>query len=159
MNMKFSIFSAVVLMVGVFSISGVGQDKGNTLNLDIAKRAADAAELEAIRNNWHVVIAVVDAGGHPVLLKRMDGVQKASIEIAIRKAVTSVHYKRPTKIFQDRLATGENAILSLPDMMPYEGGIPIMLGGILLGAIGVSGAAPEQDGIIAQAGADAITER
>jgi len=124
--------------------------------LEDAQRIVDAAEQRAREDNWNVVIAVVDGGGHLITLRRMDGVQTASIEIAIQKARTAAFYRRSTKIFQDRLSAGENGILSLPDMMPFEGGLPIVENGIIIGAIGVSGVTAEQDGIIAQAGFEAL---
>jgi glc operon protein GlcG len=143
----------ILCVLGTLPVAA--QLTGN-LTLDDAKRIADAAEERARQNNWNVVITIVDGGGHLILLRRIDGVQTASIDIAIQKARTAVFYKRSTKIFQDRLSAGENAILSLPDMMPFEGGLPIVKDGIVIGAIGVSGVTAEQDGIIARAGVDGL---
>ncbi len=126
------------------------------LTLEDAKRIADAAEIRANQDNWTVVIAVVDEGGHLLLLRRLDGTQIGSVEIAMQKAKTAVFYKRPTKAFQDGVAAGNVGILNLPDVLPFEGGIPIMHDGKAIGAIGVSGVTAQQDGIIGQAGLDAL---
>jgi glc operon protein GlcG len=144
----------IFLIIPVKTIPQSTESDAYFLTLEQAQRIADAAEDRVRRDNWNVVIAIVDAGGHLVTLRRSDGVQTASIDIAIQKARTAAFYKRSTKIFQDRLSAGENAILSLPDMMPFEGGLPIVKNGIIIGAIGVSGVTAEQDGIIAQAGLD-----
>jgi glc operon protein GlcG len=147
----------LVLLCVSFQISLFGQSADTkALTLDNAKRIADAAELRAHENNWTVAIVVVDAGGQLILFRKIDGTQAASIDIAVQKARTAAFYKRPTKIFQDRLAAGENAILSLPDMMPFEGGLPIIHNGTVAGAIGVSGVTAEQDGTIAAAGLEAL---
>lgn len=146
--------------ISIFALSFLSlqsmETNGEYLTLEDAQRIVDAAEQRAREDNWNVVIALVDGGGHLISLRRIDGVQTASIDIAIQKARTAVFYKRPTKIFQNRLSAGENAILSLPDMMPFEGGLPIIREGVVIGAIGVSGVTAEQDGMIAQAGLDAL---
>jgi glc operon protein GlcG len=126
------------------------------LTLDDAKRIADAAEARAMEDDWTVVITIVDSGGHPILLRRIDGTQIGSVEIAIQKATTAVFYKRPTKAFQDGVAAGNTGILNLPNLLPFEGGLPIMYDEAVIGGIGVSGVTAEQDGIIAQAGIDAL---
>ena len=126
------------------------------LGLEDAKRMARAAQLRAQQDNWNVVIAVVDAGGHLICLQRMDGTQLASIEIAVKKARTSVVYKRPTSILEERVAAGNMSLLTIPDMLPFEGGLPIEHDGKIIGAIGVSGVTAQQDGIIAKAGLEAL---
>ncbi|MGC8792395.1 MAG: GlcG/HbpS family heme-binding protein [Bryobacteraceae bacterium] len=126
------------------------------LTLEAARKIAAAAEAEARRNNWRVVITVVDEGGYPVYLARMDGVQLASIEIALRKARSAALFRRPTKAFEDQLAGGRQAVLALPGALPFEGGLPIVVDGEVIGAIGVSGVASQQDGQIAKAGVDAL---
>jgi uncharacterized protein GlcG (DUF336 family) len=122
------------------------------LNLSVAKDIAQAAELEAQSHGWNVVIALVDDGGHLVYLQRMDGTQLASIAVAVEKATSAVHFKRPTKAFEESLAGGRQAILSLPGALPVEGGLPLVYRGEIIGAIGVSGVQSDQDGVIAQAG-------
>lgn len=126
------------------------------LTLEAARKVAAAAEAEARKNNWNVVIAVVDEGGHLIYLQRMDGVQIASIEIALLKARSAALYRRPTKTFEDQLAGGRQAILALPGAAPFEGGLPILADGQVVGAIGVSGVTAQQDGQIAKAGVDAL---
>ncbi|MBI4611755.1 MAG: heme-binding protein [Candidatus Rokubacteria bacterium] len=126
------------------------------LTLEAAKKIAAAAEAEAMKNNWRVVIAIVDDGGHLTYLQRIDETQTGSIRVAIEKARTAVAYKRPTKVFEDLVAGGRNVILSLPGAMPIEGGLPLVVDGKVVGAIGVSGVTAQQDGIIAKAGVDAF---
>ncbi len=126
------------------------------LTLEGAKKIAAAAEAEARKNNWNVVIAVVDDGGHLVYLQRIDGTQTGSIEVAIQKARTAQAFKRPTKVFEDAIAGGCNALIALHGALPLEGGLPIMVGGQLVGAIGVSGVKSTEDGQIAKAGADSL---
>src|SRR5882724_12623241 len=126
------------------------------LTLEAAKKVAAAAEAEARKNNWNVVIAVVDDGGHLVYLQRIDGTQTGSIEVAIQKARTAQAFKRPTKVFEDAIAGGRNALIALHGALPLEGGLPIVVGGQLVGAIGVSGVKSTEDGQIAKAGAESL---
>ena len=126
------------------------------LTLEAAKKIAAAAETEARKNNWNVVIAVVDDGGHLVYLQRIDGTQTGSIDVAIQKARTAQAFKRPTKVFEDAIAGGRNALIALHGALPLEGGLPIMAGGQMVGAIGVSGVKSSEDGVIAKAGADSL---
>ena len=123
------------------------------LTLEQVKRVVAAAEAEAARNNWNVVIAVVDDGGNLMYLQRNERVQLASLEIAQKKARSAAYYRRPTKGFSDALAEGRTAVLTLPDAMPLEGGVPLLIGDVVVGAIGVSGVTAQQDGQIAAAGA------
>jgi len=127
------------------------------LTLDGAKKVAAAAEAEAKKNSWNVVIAVVDDGGNLLYLQRIDGTQTGSIEVAIQKARTAQAFKRSTKVFEDAIAGGRNALIALHGALPLEGGLPIMVGGQLVGAIGVSGVKSTEDGQIAKAGADSIS--
>ncbi|MGQ0580055.1 MAG: GlcG/HbpS family heme-binding protein [Betaproteobacteria bacterium] len=126
------------------------------LTLDAAKKIAAAAEDEARKNNWNVVIAVVDDGGHLVYLQRIDGTQTGSIDVAIGKARTSAAFKRPTKIF-DELAKTRPSITSIsPNAVLLEGGVPVVVGGQVVGAVGVSGVTSAQDAQIAEAGIAAL---
>jgi len=126
------------------------------LTLEAAKKIAVAAEAEARKNNWNVVIAVVDDGGHLLYLQRIDGTQTGSIDVAIGKARTSAAFKRPTKVF-DELAKTRPSITSIsPDAVLLEGGVPVMVGGQLVGAVGVSGVTSQQDAQIAEAGIAAL---
>jgi glc operon protein GlcG len=126
------------------------------LTLDAAKKIAAAAEAEAIKNNWPVVIAVVDDGGHLLYLQRLDGTQIGSVEVATQKARTAIAFKRPSKAFSDMVAEGRTVMLALPGATPIEGGIPLVADGQIIGAIGVSGVTSAQDGQIAKAGADVL---
>ncbi|HKQ25079.1 MAG TPA: heme-binding protein [Burkholderiales bacterium] len=126
------------------------------LTLEAAKKIAAAAEAEARKNNWNVVIAVVDDGGHLVHLQRIDGTQTGSIDVAIGKARTSAAFKRPTKVF-DELAKTRPSITSIsPTAVLLEGGVPVVVGGQVVGAVGVSGVTSQQDAQIAEAGIAAL---
>jgi glc operon protein GlcG len=126
------------------------------LTLEIAKQMSAAAEAEAVKNNWNVVIAIVDEGGRLMHLVRRDGTQYGSIEVAQDKARTAIAFRRPTKAFEEAVAGGRNAILGLGGATPIEGGLPIVVNGEMLGAIGVSGVTSAQDAQVAQAGIDAL---
>ena len=127
-----------------------------TLTLKVAQQVAAAAEKHAQENQWKVCIAIVDDGGHLIYFQRMDGVQSGSVEVSQRKAETAMRFKRPTKVFEEGIAGGRTALVTLPGAVPLEGGIPLSLDGEMIGAIGVSGVTSQQDGMIAQAGADAL---
>lgn len=124
-----------------------------TLTLDIAKQIAQAAEKKALANHWAMVIAVLDDGANLLCLERMDSAPIGSLEVAQKKARTAVIFKSPSKDFADSLSKGTTALLKL-DVLPFEGGIPLILDGKTVGSIGVSGGAAPQDGQVAQAGAD-----
>jgi glc operon protein GlcG len=147
----------VFAVFGLLSLNASAQlaDK-KVLTLDGAKKVAAAAETEARKNNWNVVIAVVDDGGNLIYLQRIDGAQTGSIDVAIQKARTAQAFKRPTKVFEDAIAGGRNALIALHGALPLEGGLPIVVGGQLVGAIGVSGVKSTEDGQIAKAGADSL---
>jgi glc operon protein GlcG len=133
---------------------------GAPISLEQAKKVIAGAEAEAKKNSWNVVIAVLDSGGHVVMLQRLDGAQLGSIEVAKEKAYSAVLYRRPTKVFQDLVAQGgpNLRLLRLSGANPLEGGIPLIVDGKLIGAVGVSGVTSEQDAQIAQAGAEALTK-
>jgi uncharacterized protein GlcG (DUF336 family) len=128
-----------------------------TLTLEAARRVAAAAEAEAKRNNWAVSIAVLDEAGHLVVFHRMDGAKLVAIDIAIRKARTAVYFQQPTKSLEEEVAGGRTALLPIDGFMPLEGGVPLMVDGVLVGAVGVSGVTGAQDAQCAQAGAAALT--
>jgi uncharacterized protein GlcG (DUF336 family) len=131
---------------------------GPPVTLDQAKKAMAGAEAEARKNGWNVVIAIVDTGGHLVALQRMDNTQFGSIDVARRKAFSAAAFRRPTKAFEDALAGGGAGlrILSIDAASPLEGGLPIVVDGKVIGAIGVSGVTSQQDAQIGKAGADAV---
>ena len=126
------------------------------LTLEAAKKIAVAAEAEARKNNWNVVIAVVDDGGHLVYLQRIDGTQTGSIDVAIGKARTSAAFKRPTKVFDDLAKTRPSITSISPNAVLLEGGVPVVVGGQVVGAVGVSGVTSQQDAQIAEAGIAAL---
>lgn len=127
------------------------------LTLEDAKCLASAAEAEAQANDWQVVIAIVDDGGHLLYLQRSHDTQFGSVDTAIMKANAAVAFKRPTKSSEDAVLSGRLIHLALPGVIPAEGGIPILRDGVVIGGIGVSGVRSFQDGQIAQAGAAALS--
>ncbi len=126
-----------------------------TLSLEDARKLAAGAAAEARKNNWAMAIAVVDDAGHLVYFERIDGTQFASLDIAIGKARTAAGYKRPTKALEDGLNAGQYGILSFPDTLAKEGGLPVVVDGKVVGAIGVSGGKSPEDAQVAKAGIDA----
>lgn len=128
------------------------------LTLAVARKIAEVAEKEARNNQWTVAIAILDDGGHLILFHRIDGTQFGSCEIAILKARTAISLKRPSKEVQEAVANGKTGMLSIPGVIPLEGGLPLIFGGEYVGAIGVSGRASDEDGIVAKAGADFLTK-
>jgi glc operon protein GlcG len=126
------------------------------LTLEAAKMVAAAAEAEAVKRHATVVIAVVDDGGHVVLLERLNDTQVASVDVGIGKARTAAIFRRPSKIFEDQIRDGRVAALALPGATPLQGGIPLVVNDQVVGAIGVSGNTPQEDEDIAKAGAAAL---
>ena len=151
---------AVMIMLGGWlAVAGSAAAQSQpALTLEAATRIADAAQAEATRNKWNVVIAVVDDGGYLVHLRRMDDTQIGSVAVAEEKAKSAVLFRRPTKAFADAVASGRTGVLRLPGAIPIEGGIPLVGGNQVVGAIGVSGVTSEQDGQIAQAGVKAFAK-
>ncbi len=131
---------------------------GPDINLEQAKKVIAAAQAEAKKNNWPVAIAVVDNHGFLVAFEKMDNTQTASVNVAIDKASSSATYRRPTKVVQDLVAGGGAGMrmLNLRGMSAVEGGLPIVVGGKIIGAVGVSGVTSDQDGVAAKAGVEAL---
>ena len=129
------------------------------LTLRAAKAIAEAAEAEAQRRGATVVIAVVDDGGHLLVLHRLDDTQVASVEVGIAKARTAAIFRRPSKVFEDQVKNGRVAALGLTGAAPLQGGIPIVHRGKVIGAIGVSGNTPQEDEDIAKVGASSLSDR
>ena len=162
---------AALALAGVFAMTTHAQNPapaatpaapplpyGPPIAVETAKKAAAAALAEAKKNGWFMAIAVVDPSGTLVYYEKMDNTQTGSSNVAIDKAKTSAMFKRPTKVFQDALAGGGAGlrVLGLQGVTPVEGGVPIIVNNQIIGAIGVSGAASDQDAVCAQAGANAV---
>ncbi len=131
---------------------------GPSITADTAKKLAAPAIAEAKKNNWAMAVAIVDPSGDLVYFEKMDDTQAGSTVVAVDKARSAARFKRETKAFQDALAAGGAGlrILALNGAVPVEGGIPLVVGGKIVGAIGASGGTSEQDGVVARAGANAL---
>jgi glc operon protein GlcG len=127
------------------------------LTLAAAEKVAEAAAAEARKRNATVVIAVVDDGGYPMVIKRLDDTQVASVDVGIGKARTAAIFRRPSRDFEEQIKNGRVASLVLPGATPLQGGLPLVVDGKTVGAIGVSGNTPQKDEEIALAGVRAFT--
>lgn len=162
MSLKSTAVSMLAALFAVFAATAAAQQGplpyGQTITLEQAQKAAAGAAAEARKNNWAMAIAVVDTGGNLVLLHKMDNTQIGSLNIAIRKAETAVRFKRPSKVFQDLVAKGFDFIylMGLEGAMPVQGGLPIVMDGKIVGAIGLSGGTGPQDSQVAEAGLAAL---
>lgn len=133
---------------------------GEPISLELAKKAVAAAEAEATQHGWPMAIAIVDTGSNLVALHRMDNTQIGSIRLAEGKAHTALEFRRPSRVMQDAVAGGGVGLwwLRVDGVVPLEGGVPIVVNGKIIGAIGASGGASSQDAQTAQAGADALKQ-
>ena len=151
------------LLIASFYISANADhhpvSKVSSLTVDGAKIIAAAAGAEAKANDWNVVIAICDAAGNLKYLERMEGVQLGSLVIAQEKARTAAIFRRPTKVFSERIADGASALMTIPNMIALEGGLPITVDGQVIGGVGISGVRSDQDAQIAQAGIDALLKK
>lgn len=154
-------FWNLILVIGVITISASKIDAQlidkKTITLEFAKKIAAIAEAEASKSNLNVAISIVDDGGNLIYFGKMDNTQIGSIEVSMKKAKTAIYFKRSTKTYEERIAAGNNSILSLPNVIPFEGGVPLVADGQFVGAIGVSGGSAIQDGIVAKAALDFFT--
>ena len=141
-----------------FAAQAQAPQYGSNITLEQARKAMVAAEAEARKNNWPVAIAIVDTAGNLVLFQRIDNTQTASVQVAIDKSVSAAIYRRPTKVFQDLLAKGAEGwrLPSLRGASMVDGGVPVVIEGRIVGGIGVSGVAGNQDAEVAIAGANAV---
>jgi glc operon protein GlcG len=139
---------------GTAAAQGQPNMYGPSITADQAKTVAAAAVAEARKNQWTMAIAIVDPAGDLVYFEKMDNTQVGSVDVAQAKARASARFKRPTKAFQDALAAGGEGwrILSLEGAVAVEGGLPLIAGGKIVGAIGASGGTAQQDGVTAAAG-------
>ena len=157
--MRFARIAAAV--VGLAALSAVGGASAQLLDVKIlslegAKKAAAAAIAEAKRNNWTMAVAIVDEHGPLMYLERLDDTQPVGVEFAIGKARTAAIYRRTTKVMEETVAGGRNVVMTFPDAVPVEGGVPIILNGKVVGGIGVSGGTSPQDTEVATAGVNAL---
>lgn len=131
---------------------------GTPVTADVAKKVAAAAIAEAKKNNFTMAIAIVDPNGFLVYFEKMDNTQNGSVNVAQDKARSAALFKRPTKAFQDGLAAGGEGwrLLQLQGAVPIDGGLPLIVAGKVIGAVGASGGTSAQDGLVAKAGADSI---
>ncbi len=160
-------FMRSAMLTGAFalvSMSATAQQNlqtmpfGNPIGIDMAKKMGAAAAAEARKNGWPVCIAIVDYHGDLVYFERLDNTQLGSVSVALDKARTAAKFKRSTKLLEDAVAGGRNALLRLGDASPIQGGLPIVVDGKFAGAIGVSGVTSQQDEQVASAGLSALKQ-
>jgi uncharacterized protein GlcG (DUF336 family) len=127
---------------------------GPPITLAMAKLIMAAAEREAVANQWPMAIAIVDSTGHLVLFQRLDQTQIGSMDVSVAKAMTAIRFRRPTKVFEEAIAAGGAGLrlATMPGVTALEGGVPIVVQGQVVGAIGVSGMLSSQDAQVAMAG-------
>jgi glc operon protein GlcG len=156
-NLLSTMTAAAVLFTAGTAAAQAPPSYGAPISLEQAKKVMAGAEAEAKKNNWPVVIAILDSGGQLVMLQRLDNAQWGSVEIAKEKARSAVALRRPTKALQDLVAQGgANLRLLNIGYSVLEGGIPIVVDGKIVGGVGVSGVTSQQDAQIGQAGIDAM---
>jgi len=155
---KFTLGLILLSSVGVLAQSPAPY--GLPISVENAKKVAAAALAEARKNNWTMAVAVVDPGGTLIYYEKMDNTQNGSAKVAINKARSAALFKRPTKVFADRLTSGNAGlpVLAVEGAVPVEGGVPLFIDGHIVGAIGLSGDTSEHDGQCAQAGADTLKQ-
>src|SRR5687767_2166029 len=152
------LLAAAALILSAGTADAQTMSYGTPITVDAAKKVAAPAIAEARKNQWMMAVAIVDIAGDLVYFERMDDTQVGSVNVAIDKARSAARFKRPTKAFQDALAAGGEGlrILALNGAIPVDGGVPILVGGKIVGAIGVSGGTSAQDGQVAAAGLAAL---
>lgn len=155
--------SHLILILAAIAFSPIARAQmpnhyGAPINAENAKKAAAASLAEAKKNSWTMAVAITDGAGILVYFEKMDGTQTGSVDVAQGKARSAALFKRPSKAFQDVLAAGGDGmrILGLQGAVPIEGGLPLVMDGKIVGAIGLSGGSSAQDGVAAKAGADML---
>ena len=158
MRLSFALLAVLLLTQFTITAQDAPPSYGPAITLEQAKKVAAAAEAEARKNKWNVYIVIVDSSTNLVLMQRMDDTQLGSLNVAQKKAYTAAAFRRSTKVFEDGIVAGGIGmrILGNEQAMPIEGGLPIVVNGKIVGAIGVSGVTSQQDGIIAKAGVEAL---
>lgn len=154
-------FAIALFLTSSAAFAQAPPEYGKPIELAAAKKVMAAAEAEARRNKWPVAIAIVDNAGMLVMFQRLENTQLGSVQVALDKAGTAALFRRPTKAFEERIAEGgvNLKLLRLPKGLPMEGGLPIVVNGKIIGAIGVSGVQSTQDAEVGQAGIDALTKK
>ena len=147
-------FTAIAMLTFALAANAQLIDK-KSLTLEAAQKIAAASLVEARANNWNVIIAVVDEGGHLITLNRMETAQYGSIDVAIGKAKTAAAFRRPTKVLED-VAKTRPTLSTIANAYLLEGGVPITYNGQVIGAVGVSGATSQQDAQVAEAGINSL---
>ena len=147
-------FTAIAMLAFAVAANAQLIDK-KSLTLEAAQKIATASLVEARANNWNVIIAVVDEGGHLITLNRMETAQYGSIDVAIGKAQTAAAFRRPTKVLED-VAKTRPTLSTIANAYLLEGGVPIIYNGQVIGAVGVSGATSQQDAQVAEAGINSL---
>jgi uncharacterized protein GlcG (DUF336 family) len=155
---RLAIAAAVALGALATAVAQMPNPYGLPISLESARKAAAPALAEAVKNNWNMAVAIVDPSGNLVYYEKMDNTQLGSANFAIDKARSAALFKRPTKVLQDALAAGGEGlrILRIQGAVPVEGGIPLVMDGKIVGAIGVSGGTSAQDGQCAKVGAETL---
>lgn len=160
MPLKYVARTVVAVCLAVFALGVSAQQGppsyGAPISLEAAKKAAAAAEAEARKNNWRMVIAIVDPAGQLVYFQKMDDTQVGSINVALGKARSAALFRVPTKVFNDRLSKGATYLLALEGASPVPGGFPIVMDGKIVGGMGASGGSGEQDSQVVEAGLAAL---
>jgi glc operon protein GlcG len=154
MKLALRFLSTIAMLALTITANAQLIDK-KALTLEAAQKIAAASLVEARANNWNVIIAVVDEGGHLITLNRMETAQYGSIDVAIGKAKTAAAFRRPTKLLEDASKT-RPALATIANAYLLEGGIPITYNGQVIGAVGVSGATSQQDAQVAEAGINSL---
>ena len=157
-SIRLSLIFVMLALAVSYTLAQMPNPYGSAIGVENAKKAAAPAIAEAKKNIWMMAVAIVDTAGNLVYFEKMDGTQTGSVNVSIEKARTAALFKRPSKSFQDTVAAGGDGlrILGLPGAVPVEGGVPLLMDGKIVGAIGVSGATSAQDGQCAQAGASTL---
>jgi uncharacterized protein GlcG (DUF336 family) len=153
--------SRIVLMLSIGLVGGLAPAHAQLratrmLTYDGAKNIMAAAEAEARKNNWNLAIAIVDPAGGLLMFHKMDGARPSNVDFALGKARSAARFQRPTKALDSALVAGRLAYLAVEGLLPIEGGVPIVVDGQVIGAVGTSGATSAQDAQVAQAGINAL---
>ena len=151
-------FASIAMTLAAGALAQSSTPYSTPIGTDAAKKIASAAIAECKKNNWFMAVAVTDNNGDQVHFEKMDNTQIGSINVSIGKAKSAALFRRPTKAFQDVLAAGGEGlrILALQGAVPIEGGLPIIVDGKIIGAVGCSGGSSAQDGQACKAGIDGL---